>query len=207
VKKTRNNKGFTLIELMIVVAIIGILAAIAIPNFIRYQLRSKTSEAKTVMGGIKTSQESFRSEYDAYVLSPTRPGIGVRGVKTDWGETPCANTCNRLSISGLPGSTGLCDVYECIGYKPSGHVYYEYQGIIVDPAPGATPEFSTSAIADLDGDGVNGGFFYGTGNAPGLAGLVSAGVDSAAVNALGAGICAAANAPASEVVDCDPQNF
>ena len=53
----KNNKkaGFTLIELMIVVAIIGILAAIAIPNFIRYQLRSKTTEAKTVIGGIKTS--------------------------------------------------------------------------------------------------------------------------------------------------------
>jgi prepilin-type N-terminal cleavage/methylation domain-containing protein len=68
--KNRALKGFTLIELMIVVAIIGILAAIAIPNFIRYQLRSKSSEAKTVNGGIKTSQESFRAEYDAYVQVP-----------------------------------------------------------------------------------------------------------------------------------------
>jgi prepilin-type N-terminal cleavage/methylation domain-containing protein len=42
-----NQQGFTLVELMIVVAIIGLLAAIAIPSFLSYQLKAKTSEAKT----------------------------------------------------------------------------------------------------------------------------------------------------------------
>nr|AFX67138.1 pilin [Myxococcus sp. 124B01]AFX67139.1 pilin [Myxococcus sp. 106B05]AFX67146.1 pilin [Myxococcus sp. 004-93]AFX67147.1 pilin [Myxococcus sp. 004-94]AFX67148.1 pilin [Myxococcus sp. 004-95] len=61
-----RNRGFTLIELMIVVAIIGILAAIAIPNFIKFQARSKQSEAKTNLKALFTAQKSFFSEKDRY---------------------------------------------------------------------------------------------------------------------------------------------
>ena len=58
-RSKKGKKGFTLIELMIVVAIIGILAAIAIPNFLRFQAKSKQSEAKTNLGGIFTAQIAF----------------------------------------------------------------------------------------------------------------------------------------------------
>jgi type IV pilus assembly protein PilA len=61
-----NKKAFTLIELMIVVAIIGILAAIAVPNFIKFQCRSKQSEAKGNLKALYVSQESFRAENDTY---------------------------------------------------------------------------------------------------------------------------------------------
>ena len=62
----RTQKGFTLIELMIVVAIIGILAAIAIPNFMRFQAKSKQSEAKSNLGAIGTTAEAYRAEHESY---------------------------------------------------------------------------------------------------------------------------------------------
>ena len=60
------RRGFTLVEIMIVVAIIGLLAAIAIPNFIKFQAKSKQSEAKTNLKGIFTVEKAFFSERDSY---------------------------------------------------------------------------------------------------------------------------------------------
>jgi prepilin-type N-terminal cleavage/methylation domain-containing protein len=65
-KFQKNNKGFTLIELMIVVVIIGILAALAIPRFMTASTKSKTGEAQLILKQIYTMERSYKQQYDTY---------------------------------------------------------------------------------------------------------------------------------------------
>lgn len=72
----RNSKGFSLVELMVVVAIIGILAAIAVPNFQRFSAKSKTSEARANLSAMYGAEAAFYAEWAGYNSS-----FGVVGFK------------------------------------------------------------------------------------------------------------------------------
>ena len=105
-KRLMNKKGFTLIELMIVVAIIGILAAIAIPNFLNYQCKSKQGEAKQNLGSLSKNEEAYRAEYDAFTENTAAMGFATTG-KTRYvysvdstGSTAFTGTASATKLKG-----------------------------------------------------------------------------------------------------------
>jgi type IV pilus assembly protein PilA len=76
-KTLQSSKGFTLVELMVVVAIIGVLTSVAIPNFRRYQAKSKTSEAKIALAGIYSAETTMQSDYDHFATCLNKAGFTV----------------------------------------------------------------------------------------------------------------------------------
>jgi len=71
----RTRRAFTLIELLIVVAIIAILAAIAVPNFLEAQVRAKVSRAKADMRSLVTALESYRIDFSTYPVPADEDGL------------------------------------------------------------------------------------------------------------------------------------
>jgi len=136
---TKRREGFTLIELMIVVAIIGILAAIAIPNFLRFQLRSKTGEAKANLAAIRTAEEGYFSEYSVYV-----------GQAAPW---PTANPTNLKQVWAV-GSA-----FDQLGWSPEGEVFFMY-GVAWPGAGANAGAFTAAAEGDLDADTTFSQFAY-----------------------------------------------
>lgn len=75
----RNNKGFSLVELMVVVAIIGILATMSVGQIQKQIAKSRQGEAKTNLASIYTSMKTFNAEFGAYTTSFPASGINFEG--------------------------------------------------------------------------------------------------------------------------------
>lgn len=128
----RQDSGFTLIELMLVVAIIGSMAAIAIPSFVRYQLRAKRSEAYANLEAIAKSQNAYFATNGLYDNSGApQPGGGLGPAKRTW-------------------TAGADAAFARLGFRPEGNVYFDYD--VVAAGCGCTNCFTATAYGDLDDD-------------------------------------------------------
>lgn len=123
--------GFTLVELMIVVAILGILAMIAVPNFMRMRERAKISEAKANLGAIRVTEHAYFAEYTRFV--------GNQALTPDRSADPARR---------FPWVTGTR--FSLLGYSPDGNVYFSY-ALLGDDYP--TSGYTVEARGDLDADG------------------------------------------------------
>jgi type IV pilus assembly protein PilA len=143
--RKRTQNGFTLVELMIVVGIIGVLAAIAIPNFIRYQARSRRSEAYVNLAAVARIQTAYHAE---------------QGIFYEAGAWPDYNLYGGLGTTKMPWDAASEAAYENLGWRPEGQVFYSY-----DTNTGATVCscivcFTATAAGDVDGDGLPSAVMY-----------------------------------------------
>jgi type IV pilus assembly protein PilA len=168
-RRQLGEAGFSLIELMIVVAIIGILATIAIPNFNRFQAKAKQSEAKGNLTGLYTAEKSFYAEWSQYFadfrdigfapegkltymvgfagannVSPNTPYNGPSGfsaapTQIDTASALAGNSIHVMPVTGIPTSLTVA----------SATCQVNALGTILPAAGGGVATFVAGAVGNL----------------------------------------------------------
>ena len=161
----RQRYGFTLIELMIVVAIIGILAAIAIPNFVRFQARARQSEVhgnlKSLFTGLRTQQRKPPSTIRATGFAPERGNRYSYHL-----ENGCTNTESRALQQPAVNNNDTCIGPDIFRFGNSFPAFFVVQALpSANWGPEAHADMSGKTDAGIYGDDATWGFLaYGAGD-------------------------------------------
>lgn len=123
-----RRSGFSVLELAIVIAIIGILAAIAIPRYTELQLRAKTAELEPNVDALRDAEILYEVSFGEYLGAPNRP-VGLPGSGT------------------RPWDPDDADGYDAIGWAPDGELRGQYTVTVIPTG------FQAKGISDCDDDG------------------------------------------------------
>jgi type IV pilus assembly protein PilA len=163
-RKLKKSRGFTLVELMIVVAIVGILAALAIYGVRKYMANAKSAEARNSLGQLtKDAASAYNREHMAATILADKGGAGVSNqlclaAANTVPDTKAGIAGQKYQSAASEWDTGDKDTgWQCLKFSMAQPQYYMYGYT----ATSGTGTFTATANGDLDGDGVLSTFTMG----------------------------------------------
>ncbi len=149
----RRYAGFTILELMLAMAILGLLAAVAIPNFLHYQATSRRSEAFTNVQAIANMEITYFGEHDTYFQVPVSY------------PDPAGKPSGVLDIDKMAWDAASSAAFSALGWAPEGWVFFSYE---VNTDCNALPSFTVTGFGDVDADTFVSAVQYGKADSAGF---------------------------------------